>query len=88
MLCRVNDKIRRIRCGTPKCAGFFDTRISTVAKSADGNWQFHCTSCGFWSLASATGMVKATARDAFNLDQLPSSLRFEPRVTREPPGGV
>jgi hypothetical protein len=84
----VHDKVRRIRCGTKKCAGFIDTQVSTVAKSADGNWQFHCSTCDFWNLASATGMVKATARSEFDLEHLPTSLRLERVVTREPPGGV
>jgi hypothetical protein len=84
----MNDKVRRIRCGSKKCVGFFDTRVSTVPKSADGNWQFHCPICNFWSLASMDGLVKATSREQFDLDRLPTSLRLPPRITREPPGGV
>lgn len=84
----MDDKVRRIRCRTKKCAGFLETKVSTVPKTVDGNWQFHCATCGFWNLASASGMVKATARVEFDLERLPTSLRLEHPVTREPPGGV
>jgi hypothetical protein len=84
----MSEKIRRIRCGTPKCTGFFDTNVGTVAKSREGNWQFHCTLCGFWSLLGTSGVVKATSREQFDLDQLPPRLRMDQTLTREPPGGV
>ena len=82
----MNDKIRRVRCGTPKCTGFIDTQVSTVPKTREGHWQFQCGVCRFWSLLSDTGMVRATSRDQFDLERLPSSLRAP--VTRSPVGGV
>ena len=83
----MDDKIRRVRCGTRKCTGFIDTRVSTVPKTADGNWQFQCSICRFWSLTSAMGVVKGTSRDSFDLERLPNSLRLPFPVTRESPGG-
>jgi hypothetical protein len=83
----VSDKIRRIRCGTPKCSGFIDANVSTLPKSADGNWQFRCTVCGFWILFSETGMMRATSREQFDLERLPASLRGH-SIPREPAGGV
>jgi hypothetical protein len=85
---KTSDKVRRIRCGTKKCAGFVDAQLSEVAKSVDGNWQFECSICKFWSLASDTGQVKATSKERFDLDRLPTALRLSPFVTRVPPGGV
>ncbi len=81
-------KIRRIRCGTRQCTGFIDTQVSTVAKTADGNWQFHCAVCQFWSLASSEGMVKATSREQFDLEHLPNKLRLAHTPTHGPSGGV
>jgi hypothetical protein len=81
-------RIRRLRCSTKKCTGFIDTNVSTTPKSKDGNWQFHCSVCGFWNLLSETGMMKATSHDEFDLQQLPSSLRGPFAVTRSPSGGV
>lgn len=84
----MQDKIRRVRCGTPKCSGFVDTRVSTEPKSKEGNWQFECPICHSWSLLSEVGMVRATSREKFDLERLPSSLRNTFPVRREPPGGV
>lgn len=84
----MSDKVRRIRCGTKKCTGFIDTQVSTVPKSKDGNWQFHCSLCNFWSLASADGGVKATSKEQFDLERLSTSLRLPMSVRREPAGGV
>jgi hypothetical protein len=84
----MGDKIRRVRCGTKRCTGFIDTNVSTMPKSAEGNWQFHCNVCGFWSLLSETGMLKATSRDEFDLQRLPTSLRAPFPVTRGPAGGI
>jgi hypothetical protein len=81
-------KIRRVRCSTKKCAGFIDTNVSTTPKSKEGNWQFHCPVCGYWNLLSETGMMKATSREKFDLEQLPTSLRTPFPVTRGPSGGV
>jgi len=81
-------KIRHVRCSTRKCAGFIDTNGSTTPKSKEGNWQFHCPVCGFGNLSSDTGMMKATSREQFNLEQLPLSLRAPSHVTRSPSGGV
>jgi hypothetical protein len=83
----MGDKIQRVRCGTPKCTGFIDTNISKTPKSHDGNWQFHCRVCGFWSLLSESGMMRATSRNRFDLEHLPLSLRAQ-SVTRGPTGGV
>jgi hypothetical protein len=82
------DKIRRVRCGTPKCSGFIDTNVSTMPKSEEGNWQFHCAVCGFWSLFSEAGMMRATSRDEFDLTRLPPGLRGQLSFTRSPGGGV
>ncbi len=82
------DKIRRIRCGTPKCSGFIDANLSTIPKNSDGNWQFHCAVCGFWCLFSAAGMLRATSRDQFDLTRLPHGLRSQLSITRSPDGGV
>ena len=84
----MQDKIKRVRCGTPKCTGFLDTRVSTEPKARDGNWQFQCPVCNQWSLLSDVGMVRATSRDKFDLERLPSNVRFNSTVKREPPGGV
>jgi hypothetical protein len=82
-------KVRRIRCGTRKCAGFIDTNnAAPTPKSREGNWQMHCTVCGCWSLFSDTGLMKATSRDQFDLERLPASLRLPVAITRVPPGGV
>ena len=81
-------QIRRIRCSSRKCAGFIDTNLSTTPKTADGNWQFHCTVCGFWNLLSESGMMKATSREQFDLEHLPTRLRMPFPVTREPSGGI
>lgn len=84
----MSDKIKRIRCGTKKCTGFVDTQVSTEIMK-DGNWQFHCSVCKFWSLVSLEGNVKATSREQFDLDRLPSNVRFAfSSLRREPPGGV
>ena len=82
------DKIRRIRCGTKKCTGFIDTKLSTEPKSADGNWQFHCKLCNFWTLAVEDGSVRATSREPFDLERSGSHLRMATGLRREPPGGV
>ena len=84
----MDDKIRRIRCGTPKCTGFIETKVSTTPKSKEGNWQFYCAVCRFWNLLSETGSLKATAPQEFDLEHLPHSLREPFRVTRYPGGGV
>jgi hypothetical protein len=84
----MDDKIRRVRCGTKKCTGFVDAKVSTIPKSKDGNWQFQCPICNFWCLLSDTGMVKATSREQFELDRLSPSLRSAHSVTRSPVGGV
>lgn len=84
----MHDKIKRIRCGTKKCLGFVDTNVIGEPKSSDGNWQFHCATCSFWSLASADGVVKATSREPFDLERLPTHLRVNQTVRRESPGGV
>jgi hypothetical protein len=84
----MGDKIRRIRCGTKKCTGFTDTNVATTPKSKEGNWQFHCGVCGFWNLLSESGMMKATSRQEFDLQQLSMSLRSPFPVTRSPTGGV
>jgi hypothetical protein len=81
-------KIQRVRCSTKKCAGFIDTNLSTTPKSKEGNWQFQCPVCAFWNLLSETGMMQATSREQFNLEQLPMSLRTPFRVVRSPSGGV
>jgi hypothetical protein len=83
----MDDKIRRIRCTTRKCAGFVDTRVSAEPKNRDGNWQFLCPICKRWNLASDV-MVRATSPEQFDLERLPPSLRFPLSVKREPPGGV
>jgi hypothetical protein len=62
--------------------------MSSVPKTADGNWQFKCPICNYWNLASSDGMVKATSREEFDLEMLPTNLRRPPMVTREPSGGV
>ena len=82
------EKSRRIRCVTKKCAGFVETLISTEPKSRDGNWQFQCSVCTFWNLATADGAVKATSRQQFDLANLSSQLRQPMQVRREPAGGV
>jgi hypothetical protein len=82
------DKIRRIRCGTPKCSGLIGANVSTIPKSEDGNWQFHCVVCGFWSLFSEAGMMRATSRDQFDLTRLSANLRAQLSFTRNPDGGV
>jgi hypothetical protein len=82
------DKIRRIRCGTKKCTGFIDTKLSAQPKSADGHWQFHCTLCKYWTLAVEDGSVRATSREQFDLDRSSNHTRLSNGVRREPPGGV
>jgi hypothetical protein len=81
-------KIRRVRCSTKKCTGVIDTNVSTMPKSKEGNWQFHCPVCGFWNLLSESGMMKATSREEFDLQRLPTSLRGSVAVTRSPSNGV
>ena len=84
----MGDKIRRIRCNTRKCTGFIDTNGSESPVCKDGNWQFHCLVCGFWNLMSETGTMKATSKQEFDLQRLPTHLRMSLQVTRGPTGGV
>ncbi len=84
----MDDKIKRIRCGTKKCTGFIDTRLSTQPKTKDGNWQFHCPVCNFWSLLSESGQMTATSKEPFDLERLPTRLRVPYQVTRSPDGGT
>jgi hypothetical protein len=82
----MNNKIRRIRCGTKQCSGFIDTQLPAPS-TTNGSWQFHCSRCGYWSLISADGGMRATSKDEFDLNNVSSHLRSM-RVTREPAGGV
>jgi hypothetical protein len=84
----MSEKVKRVRCATKKCAGFLDALVSTVPKTTDGNWQFQCPVCTYWNLAARDGAVKATSREQFDVERLPTSLRLPTVVTREPPGGV
>lgn len=84
----MDEKIRRIRCVTKKCAGFIETRISTEPKTREGNWQFQCSVCTFWNLAAADGAIKATSKTQFDLANLSTQLRLPTHVRREPAGGV
>ena len=84
----MDEKIRRIRCVTKKCAGSVETRISAEPKTSDGNWQFQCGVCSFWNLATADGAVKATSKEPFDLANLSTQLRRPTQVRREPAGGV
>jgi hypothetical protein len=65
-----------------------DTKLSAVSKTADGNWQFECSVCHYWNPASGDGMVKATSREQFALESLPTNLRRPQMVRREPSGGI
>ena len=82
----MNDKIRRIRCGTKQCPGFVDIQLST-AHVVGGNWQFHCSRCGYWILVSSDGSIRGTAREEFDLQRV-SSYRDPMSVTRSPEGGT
>jgi len=84
----MDEKSRRIRCVTKKCAGFIETRISAEPKTRDGNWQFQCGVCSFWNLATADGAVKATSKEPFDLANLSNQLRLPTQIRREPSGGV
>jgi len=84
----MDEKSRRIRCVTKKCAGFIETRVSAEPKTRDGNWQFQCSVCSFWNLATADGAVKATSKQPFDLANLSTQLRLPTQIRREPPGGV
>jgi hypothetical protein len=83
----MSDLLRRVRCCTKKCRGFLDAKVSALPKTADSSWQFYCSMCGYWNLAS-NGGVKATSREEFDLERLAPGLRRLLILTREPPGGV
>jgi hypothetical protein len=84
----MTEKTRRIRCVTKKCAGFTETLLSMEPKSREGNWQFQCSVCTFWNLATADGAVRATSRQPFDLANLSHQLRQHTQIRREPAGGV
>jgi hypothetical protein len=84
----MNDKIRRVRCGTKKCTGFIDTKVSMAPKTKNGDWQFHCSVCHYWNLLSEAGLVRATSKEQFDLERLSTSLRASYPITRDPAGGI
>lgn len=79
---------KKLHCATRKCVGVVATDAATAATSHDGYWQFHCSLCNYWNLASPSDTIQATSPTPFDLGRLPPSVRSLSQIKRSPPGGV